>query len=120
MSYLHCHSCDWGQDDFWDAEGYNPFDKGRIKWWREILIDGITGKEIQLSFGSEFLLDHPDVPHTKGDHGDVLVDFRDFLALELEKAARSIKKMKWPTFEDYKNDPNKVCPKCGSSNLDID
>jgi len=28
MSFLHCHSCDWGQDDFWDFSfkkySYNP------------------------------------------------------------------------------------------------
>ncbi len=35
MAYLHCHNCDWSQDDFWDFKfhkygyfhrwGYNPF-----------------------------------------------------------------------------------------------
>ena len=25
MAYLHCHNCGWSQDDFWEHNGYNPF-----------------------------------------------------------------------------------------------
>jgi len=24
MAYLHCHNCDWAQDDFYSVDGYNP------------------------------------------------------------------------------------------------
>lgn len=25
MAFVHCHECDWEQDDFWSLSGYNPF-----------------------------------------------------------------------------------------------
>lgn len=28
MSYLHCHSCNWGQDDFWS------FKWGKYGYWK--------------------------------------------------------------------------------------
>jgi hypothetical protein len=24
MSFVHCHACEWTQDDFWSWKGYNP------------------------------------------------------------------------------------------------
>jgi hypothetical protein len=24
MAYIHCHNCNWQQDDFWSVGGYNP------------------------------------------------------------------------------------------------
>lgn len=28
MSYVHCHGCNWSQDDFWSLRGYNP-----VRWF---------------------------------------------------------------------------------------
>ena len=37
-----------------------------------------------------------------------------------EHFGRKIREMKWTTYEQYCNDPNKICPKCGSDKLDLD
>lgn len=36
MSFVHCHACNWQQDDFWSLGGYNPlryFVKNAIPTW---------------------------------------------------------------------------------------
>ena len=48
------------------------------------------------------------------------VDVRQFVAYFLERIAKSIRNMYWMTEQDYFNDSDKRCPKCGSSDLDID
>ncbi len=45
---------------------------------------------------------------------------REFITWEINRCINRIKTMKWRTHEEFKSDPNKVCPQCGSENLDID
>jgi hypothetical protein len=96
MSYLHCHNCDWEQDDFYSIDGYNPAKS--LADWNEIL----CGERL-----SERM------------NGDGKT-FREAIAQDYEKFARRIRNMKWVTWEQWKAEPIKVCPKCGSRNLDID
>ena len=122
MSFAHCHSCPcpWSQDDFWDINRYHPFRRDDIDWLIGILKDGISGKKRQLKFDSGFITDHPGIKYTKSEDGYYLIDFRDFLAMELRKKANNIERMHWPSYDDFQNDTDKTCPMCGSKYLDID
>jgi hypothetical protein len=52
----------------------------------------------------------------------VSADYRlqDVLADALIKKGKQLKNMKWLTYKDFKNDPRKVCPECGSDDLHLD
>jgi len=103
MSFVHCHKCHWEQDDFYSPKGYNPAHYLE-NWMKDLCLN-------------------PDEPFT-GDsqwireHG--AITYRELIAREFECYARKIRTMKWITYEDFKNEPNKVCPSCGSNDLDID
>jgi hypothetical protein len=59
MSFVHCHSCHWEQDDFWSWKGYNPlrfFFKNELKWYiwpRYVGMDApfVTHTPFTLRFG---------------------------------------------------------------------
>ena len=108
--YLHCHSCDWSQDDFY-SESYNPADY--LKDWNEYLF-GEKKDELdkQFSTDSEFVRQNG------------AITAREVLARNYEDYANRIRKMKWVTHESFAKDRNAgiaKCPKCGSSdNFDID
>jgi len=106
MAYLHCHNCDWAQDDFYH-KGFNP--ASFLGHWDKYLF-GARPDEIDRQFtnDSNFLR----------EFGSLTV--REVIARDFEKFAQNIRKMKWITFEQWRDEPNKVCPKCGSSELDID
>ena len=107
MAYLHCHSCDWQQDDFYSPEGYNP--ARYLLSWNDVLCgDKRSRLNEQFSDDAEFVR----------ENGPITT--REVVAREYEKFARRIRSMKWVTYEDFKADPNKVCPECGSDDLDID
>lgn len=104
--YVHCHKCGWEQDDFYSENGYNPakflssLNKDLFGNLEEIIHCGEYKNGIPL---------HPDI--TK----------REWIARYYDDFAKRIREMKWVTVEQFYNDPNKVCPKCGSSNyLDTD
>jgi len=105
MSFLHCHSCDWSQDDFYSVDGYNPAEY--LKSWMEDLCKDDIDK--QFSNCSEFLAENG--PISK----------REVIAREFENFAQRIREMKWVTWEQWKKDRDfAVCPKCGDRNFDID
>ena len=106
MAFLHCHNCDWSQDDFYN-ENYNP--TKTLEFWNEYLFgEGKYRLDQQFTNDSEFLHIHDPITT------------RELIAREYEQYANHIRNMKWITFEDFKNDPNKPCPKCESDKLDID
>lgn len=104
MAYLHCHACSWSQDDFYDPSGYNP--AKYLADWDETLF----GEKLDRQFTDDSEFVRVNGPITT----------REVLAREYEKFARRIRGMRWVTYEQFKADPNKVCPKCGSDDLDID
>ena len=117
MAFVHCHSCPWSQDDFWEVDGYNPFRKDILEDWVKKMKEGIADRK---SIGmDQWWAQEAKIPYQPGKKG-VDIDFRDYLAWELRRKANNIEKMKWITWKDFKNDPNPVCPNCGSDNLDID
>ena len=117
MAFLHCNNCTWQQDDFWETDGYNPFRKDILEYWVEIMKEGIAG-ERTIGMDSGWVKE-TGLASVMID-GQSHVNFRDYLAWELERKAKNIKKMNWVTWEDFKNDPDPVCPNCGSNELDID
>ena len=113
MSFLHCHNCDWSQDDFWDKDGYNPLEAKRV----EDLKDSLFKDKIR--FDSSFFKE-TGVPFSIDDEGPYCTG-QDYVAWELERRARSIRNMKVLTNDDWLNvRSNWKCPECGSDNWDID
>jgi hypothetical protein len=106
MSYVHCHNCDWSQDDFYH-EGYNP--AKYLMSWNDFLFGKRHDRiDKQFSDDSNFVK----------ENGPITA--REVLARQYEEFAGRIRTMRWITHEDFINDPNKVCPKCKSDDLDID
>jgi hypothetical protein len=103
MGYLHCHKCGWSQDDFWDKR-YNAI--RFLLYWEDYLLNE--------KFHQEFIgeLD------TKG------LTYQEVIARELENHAKTIRNMRWQTYDDFKKDYDAgiaKCPECGSSkDFDID
>lgn len=106
MAYVHCHSCGWQQDDFYD-ENYNPAQF--LSNWNYQLF-GKDRKHLDKLFSDDALF--------LKENGSITT--REMIAREYEKYARRIRKMKWITYEDFKNDTDKKCPECSSDDLDID
>ena len=112
--FVRCSDCDWGQDDFWDPDGYMPFSAYHAGELMALIeraltdpfertIDGVGGIALFTRDGLE------DAPEK--------VDVRLWVASALRRAAARIDGMHWMTLREYREDPDKRCPKCGSSNL---
>lgn len=113
MAYLHCHNCDWGQDDFWSPEGYNPLWDSGVKDLRESLFKD------KVYFDSGFF-EETGVP-CKRDEKGLYCTGQEYVAWELERKARNIRNMVVKTNEDWKDVKDGwVCPGCGSDKWDID
>ncbi len=117
MAYLHCHSCDWAQDDFY-SKSYNPTTKiwSDIKWlWKPRIID-------LENFIVEDLIKYTHVPIIKKKSGHQYKFFSwNWLLLEIVKDVKLALKQKWWTWESWQKDKKAaVCPKCGDRNFDID
>jgi len=113
MAYLHCHTCKWGQDDFWEPEGYNPLQESRVKDLREHLFQD------KVRFDANFFKE-TGVPMSTDDEGHYCTG-REYVAWELERRARNIREMDVRTYEEWKEvKDNWKCPKCGCKNPDID
>ena len=107
MAFLHCHNCDWEQDDFYSVDGYSP--AYYLKSWNDYLCGEKLHKiDEQFTDNAGWLK----------ENGPITT--REVIARQYEKFARRIRTMKWITWEQFKAEPNKVCPECGSSDLDID
>ncbi len=103
MSYLHCHACDWSQDDFW-SESYNPI--RHLLNSEDWLLDF---DKLDKSFvGEGFRTD---------DEPLMGLTTRQVIVRDLEKAANTIRNMVFLREEDAKGQP---CPLCGEHTLDID
>lgn len=104
MAFVHCHSCEWEQDDFYSENGYNPA-KYLASWNKQLL-----GSDIDKQF-----TDDAGFIRRNGT-----ITTREVIAREYERFAQRIRDMKWITYEQWDNDPNKwKCPKCGAK-LSVD
>lgn len=121
MAYLHCHSCDWSQDDFWSWNwsgvkkfwkwsyrpfGYNPF---------SLLLEDIAfyakPKIVKMdSWWAE-------------ENGFKTANIHSWrmLVRSVKLRFKGIANMKWWTWESWKKSKdNATCPGCGAQNFDID
>ena len=108
MAYLHSHSCDWSQDDFWNwhwtwkvwkfrAFGYNP-------------ISLIIYDDILWYLKPRYIKIEKNRMHS----------WRLMAGLIFQHAKRFFT-MKWWTYESWKQvKDTAVCPGCGQRNFDID
>ena len=104
MAYAHCHDCTWSQDDFYSLGGYNP--AYSLMHWMDSLVKG----DIDEAFSDD--------PEFVKDNGNITM--REVIACKFERYAKNIREMKWVTNGQFRNDPDKKCPNCGSTNLDVD
>lgn len=107
MSQIHCHNCDWSQDDFWAwkwslkfwkfrAFGYNPI---------SLIIDDIR----TFGYPCYIYLD-AGKKHSWG-----------VLLKEIKRHTKRLFTQKWWTCKSWNKDDNKwICPKCKKKSLDID
>lgn len=102
MAYVHCHNCDWQQDDFWDVS-FNPL--RFLLNDEETLLDFKHLDDLGCEEGSA------DGFWTEGKTR------REVVAHNCELAAQKIREMVFLTPEQAKGKP---CPQCGEYALDID
>lgn len=109
MAYLHCHSCDWSQDDFWEIGGYNP-----IRSAQDLEV-GLFRDKVHLDPVASTITpegEDQDGPYVTGT---------SYVAHLLRRYARNIETMAIRTDAEWKRVKDTFCcPKCGSRNLDID
>lgn len=123
MAYLHCHSCGWSQDDFWNFKinfkssrpfGYNPL---------SIFIEDYKSY-FNLKFRNwdrNFVLDNPEVKAHKNENGTYRIRNIRIWILETKRNFKRIFNQKWWTYKSWKKNKDKAkCPKCGEHNFDID
>jgi len=110
MSYLHCHTCHWSQDDFWD-QNYNPITFLEKNYTEEILNKDLW-EVIKLDTFDD----------KRGRFiGMNSMTRENFICGEIEWALRRIKKMIYRTHQEYKEkNPEWRCPNCWNKDLDID
>jgi hypothetical protein len=118
MAYLHCHNCGWGQDDFWEKDGYNPFSSSLIKYLEETLF------QEHIVIDRNYVQDMAEagyaVPFEMTDRG-CKVKATDFVATELRRKANSIQNMHVKTWEEWQEvKPIAKCPRCDKRDWDID
>lgn len=103
--FVYCRKCGWSQDDFYSRDGYNP---------TKFLI----GLNEDLFGDLDKIVHFEELVDGKPLYPDITV--REWIARYYEEYAKRIREMKWVTADDFYNDPNKVCPKCGSDDLSTD
>lgn len=117
MAYLHCHSCAWSQDDFWEWKwtwrlwqsrpfGYNP-----ISLMIEDIHEYIRPRYVEWDSG---------FAKRNGWKSSRIHSWR-VLAWSWKIHFKRFFTMKWWTWKDWqKHRKTAVCPHCGARNFDID
>ena len=127
MSYLHCHNCDWGQDDFWEWSwkgvlvlwkfwkwGYRPLGYNPLSMILEDIHE--YGKPRYVEF-DKWYAEEREWKSNKVHSWFLLKE-------NIKRQIRKLFFQKWWTWASWKKDyENKRarCPGCGSSgHFDID
>jgi len=114
MAYLHCHSCEWSQDDFW-TKRYNPLsllieDFGRLvrkPYFFEM--DSWALNEVSRSCKIPIFM-------YRGK-----IHSWNWFFVEASLIMRAAKNMTWYTEKQWERcRETAVCPNCGNQNFDID
>jgi len=90
MAFIHCHHCNWGQDDFW-SESYNPI-KG-LRYLEELLFV----KDLDAEYLPE-------------DGEFESMTYREYILKELKNSMSRINNMRFRTHEEW---GDSKCLRCG-------
>ena len=118
MAYLHCHSCDWSQDDFWDW-------KWRWRIWKLRSL-GYTPLALILEDIREYAKPryiHYKISWFTNGHGfqSFKIHSWHMLILMIKHDFEQIITMKWWTWKSWqKHKMHATCPSCGARDFDID
>jgi len=113
MAYLHCHNCNWGQDDFWSKDGWRP-EKSMEGSWDDVFRD-------KIYMDHYFFKDYGLEDKMHEDEGGFWIRGQDLVAWNLRRLANNVESMVIRTYEEWKEvHKDFVCPECGSTDLDID
>jgi hypothetical protein len=113
LAFLHCHDCDWEQDDFWSEDGWNP-EKSMKGSWEQAFQDKIY---MDRDF---FIENHIEDKMNKDEKGHWITG-PNLLAWNLRTKASQVENMAVRTIEEWKQKKDTfTCPECGGRNLDID
>ena len=106
MAYLHCHGCDWSQDDFWH-KGYNPISLMWKDFWSNI-------KPRKVRFDKWFYIENKlKVKDYTWSWWMIYWNWKRHFKRFFTQKVWTYKK--WEKVrKDWK------CPECGSNNWDID
>lgn len=112
--YVHCRNCGFSQDDFWSICGHNPLDDSSIKELRDVFIDGMNGKTVEMEIGEA---EEREMEYTVNERNMAEVDFREYLAWCMDSIALRFRNMQWITWDEYCADEKKECPACGCTDM---
>jgi len=108
MSFLHCHSCNFLQDDYWD-KNYNP-----VICFQDDL-------ETLLEKNLDEVVEMDAVWLKENGYDENGVTRRDLVLYHLRQIESRIKRMVYRTPEELKEkNPERRCPKCNKQDLDED
>jgi hypothetical protein len=117
MAYLHCHSCDWSQDDFWNWKwtlkfwesrpfGYNPLSLIIEDFKRNI-------KPYYINVDPWFLKE-------TGIKSTPVHSWK-MLLWNLKRHIKRLFTQRWWTYKSWLKDKDiAYCPCCGKRDFDID
>ena len=109
---VYCNEYAWEQEDFFD-ESFNPA-RFLSREFDEVLFGSKTDELKKTFYTGEFVSGNPIHPNAKAVSG------QENIARWYEYFGRRIREMKWTTIEQFYDDPDKTCPKCGSRDLSTD
>ena len=121
---VHCHSCDWSQDDFWD------FSFGRYGYFR--FRQGLAWKynpfSLLLSYAKSYGRPAPvelDPQYARDMGWPQTVHSWRILWNRVCQTVRRLWRQEWWTWNSWQRDINRnggrwpKCPRCHADNLDI-
>jgi hypothetical protein len=117
MAYVHCHTCDWSQDDFWDFRFYL---RHKGYWWRW----GYNPISCFLGYCREYWRPKRtefDVGCMR-ENGWARIDPHNWYLLWrcFKSMLRKFRYQTWWTASSWERETRQKCPNCGALNLDVD
>lgn len=107
MAYLHCHNCDFCQDDYWSEDGWNPVKSFESD--RGTLLNEDLDEVVQMD------------PQWLRDNKVEKVTRRDLVIFHLRQIIACVEGMVYRTHDELRaRNPEMRCPRCGERALDVD
>lgn len=107
MAYLHCHNCEFSQDDYWSEDGWNPVKSFESD--RDTLLNEDLDEAVQMD------------PQWLRDNRVESVTRRDLVVINLRRIIERVEGMVYRTHDELRErNPDMKCPRCGERELDVD